>query len=719
MIALASLGVASCGVEERGFAIVVDTQTYNEAKIEIDAYADAVEKYNGMKTYIIEDTWGIPDSIRATLQNLYTSKNVEGAAFIGDIPVVMTRDAQHFTSAFKMDQQAFERRQSSVPSDRFYTDFDLKWNLIEKDEELPYFYYSLTAESAQRTNSELYSGRIRPMDENGAVRIDLLKSYLKKVVAAKANNELLDRAFYFSGHGYISESLVARIDEKKGMYEHFPWLQGQQDKISYIDHKQEDVVKFKLMNELMRPDLDYAILHHHGNWDTQYLSGNPEVHHVGDAIDFVKRYVRQHVVGGVRKGLNADSLMRAYSKRMDLGQSWMNDYNKSERMLEDSLFRADMNLTLEDFSKHAYRPNVKVVNIDACYCGSFHQHNSIANEYIFSEGNNIAVIANSVNVLQDKWSDKLTGLIGLGMPVGQVTRYIPFLEAHTIGDPTFTFASADTRYDIGAMIANEATNWRRELKSEYADVRCLAMIELYEDGSIESDELLDIYKSSKYGMVRAQAMELLADCNDDNFIEAIALATHDSYEMNQRFALKYIFKTGDDRLIDALISVCIMNNTSERTNFNATYAMSIFPQDKLLASFEKAFDDESVVYLDKEKTGEEIRKAIISCSTKWDEEVEQAITNEASDKKMKFSLSMFRNYGVHYEFERLLELIPNLKTDELKMVLIEALGWHVYSSKKDIVIAKMLEIKDDLSYSQDVRKEALKSYNRLKDGSKN
>ena len=67
-------------------------------------------------------------------------------------PVVMVRDAQHLTSAFKMDQTAFDRWESSVPSDRFYDDFSLEFAPLERDSIHPgCFYYSLTAESAQRT----------------------------------------------------------------------------------------------------------------------------------------------------------------------------------------------------------------------------------------------------------------------------------------------------------------------------------------------------------------------------------------------------------------------------------------------------------------------------------------------------------------------------------------------------------------------------------------
>ena len=63
-----------------------------------------------MKVYTIVDRWGVPDSIRACLRSMYYQGKIQGAVFIGDIPIPMIRDAQHLTSAFKMDQKATQRK---------------------------------------------------------------------------------------------------------------------------------------------------------------------------------------------------------------------------------------------------------------------------------------------------------------------------------------------------------------------------------------------------------------------------------------------------------------------------------------------------------------------------------------------------------------------------------------------------------------------------------
>ena len=153
----------------KGFVIVIDPKSHSMAQSEVNGYARAIEQVNKMKVYIVEDRWGIPDSIRACLQGMYSRGMIQGAVFVGDIPVPMIRDAQHLTSAFKMSQRmAIDK--SSVPSDRFYDDFGLKFRYLEKDSTSTLFYYSLRADGDQRINSNLFSGRIRPTDAGGTSR---------------------------------------------------------------------------------------------------------------------------------------------------------------------------------------------------------------------------------------------------------------------------------------------------------------------------------------------------------------------------------------------------------------------------------------------------------------------------------------------------------------------------------------------------------------------
>ncbi|MDN4753220.1 HEAT repeat domain-containing protein [Porphyromonadaceae bacterium W3.11] len=702
---------------QRGFAIVIDPKSYQEAKWEVEQYATSIETLQGLKVYTIIDKWGVPDSIRAELIRLHMQKNypIEGAVFIGDIPITMIRDAQHLTSAFKMDQRR-DRKRSSVPSDRFYDDFGLKFTYLEKDEDAPYFYYSLSAESAQYLSPDIYTGRIRPTDSNGVSRYDKLRNYLKKVVAEKQNNNLLDHIFFFGGHGYISESMVARMDEKEGLYEHFPWLKQQKNGISFMDHSQEDVIKFRLMNELMRPELDYAILHHHGAWDTQYLNNIPKPKNASQAKEMIQKYGRTKIRSAKERGKNVDSVMVKLKRQFDIPSTWLENTFAEEICRNDSVEDANLDLHLSDFITYNYTPNCRVVMIDACFCGSFHKEDCIANEYIFSSGQNIVCIANTVNVLQDKWSDRFTGLFGLGMCVGDVVRFSGYLESHIIGDPTFAFAPAVEGLNINQLLAtNDASGWRKWIhRSDFPELQCMAIEQLNSESLITSAELLDIFRTSSKGIVRLQALVSLSKHRDTNFIEAIKLAVDDSYEMVQRLGLRFLGQNGDERLIPSLIKIIISNNTSERSKFNAKNAISLYPEDKLLKEFDKQFNSDDICYINKEEVGHSIEKMIKSTSNKWVDETMSIVADDTSDKERKSNIRNLRNYCPHYLVPSLLSYLKVSNKPEIQVFLLEALGWQKYSYMVPQIRTCAKEMSENMDLPQAVRNEALKTYNRLK-----
>ena len=90
---------------QSSFAIIVDDVTYRKIGDVINAYRDAVEN-DGLSTFILADKWKNPEEIKAEIIKLYNGKpKLEGVVFIGDIPIPMIRNAQHMTSAFKLDEE--------------------------------------------------------------------------------------------------------------------------------------------------------------------------------------------------------------------------------------------------------------------------------------------------------------------------------------------------------------------------------------------------------------------------------------------------------------------------------------------------------------------------------------------------------------------------------------------------------------------------------------
>ena len=266
---------ASCN-RQAGIAIVIDPESAREAASELSAYEKALQQADGYRVIRLCEAWQSPDEIRARLKALYGEGQIEGAVFIGDIPVPMIRDAQFFTSAFKMDQDR-PRKESSVPSDRFYDDFDLEFTYLDRDTDGdPYFYYSLTSGRDIPLAPEIFSGRIRPTDTEGSSRYEKLRAYLLKAAHAHLQPDRLDHVFVFTGSGSIAESKPAHMDEQLALREHFPWMSSLPGAFTYMDHKDYDPVKPRVQNELMRPELDIAFLHHHGDYDTQYFKVKEE-----------------------------------------------------------------------------------------------------------------------------------------------------------------------------------------------------------------------------------------------------------------------------------------------------------------------------------------------------------------------------------------------------------------------------------------------------------
>ena len=102
------------------FAIFIDDKSYEACKEAVMAYKNLLEE-EGLATYLLVAEWQDTEHVKYFLEKYYKEQAMEGAVFIGNIPIAMIRKAQHMTSAFKMDEK-MNMRASSVPSDRFYDD---------------------------------------------------------------------------------------------------------------------------------------------------------------------------------------------------------------------------------------------------------------------------------------------------------------------------------------------------------------------------------------------------------------------------------------------------------------------------------------------------------------------------------------------------------------------------------------------------------------------
>lgn len=635
-----------------GFAVVIDPVSLREAKAEIVQYEKAITEMQGLHVYEVVDRWGVPDSIRAELIRLYQSDThpLCGSVFVGDIPVPMIRDAQFLTSAFRMSQ-TYPWEDSSAPSDRYYDDFGLQFDFLRKDSTGTCFYYSLSSRGNQYVRPSIFSGRIRPTDASGLSRYEKLRRYLRKATDAKRNPEPFASLFIYTGSGSLNESKMAHMSEMVSLYEHFPMLCNLPNSIRYTDYTDVPDIKSRLMSQMMNPDLSMAIMHHHGDYDTQYLAKN------------------------------------------------------------DS-----MNLRLPDFVRYGYTPNCRVCIYDACYNGVFHRENSIANEYIFQPGKTILGIGGSVNVLQDKWPDKLIGLMAEGLMAGYVNQYTADLEMHVVGDPTFCFAAPQSDR-LNTLIANTSEKrWLKMLneKTQSVDMHVLCMEQLAYSQLLSDDRLLHIVESSLSGLERLEAYTLLMRRNSLLFPQAMVQASTDTYELLQRLSVVHMSKYGGDEVIDALAERIAAVETTPRVAFDAMEGIQFFPDQKIKVALERSVAKRRGAVVKYEDYAEAVMAKYKKYAGRWDSDINQLCQGELTGRKAQRQTEFMRLYCPPYLLAKVASYAETCNNDSLKMALLDVMGWQrlSYTSPQAYEVAHRMSL--DESLPQSVRSEALRTMKRIR-----
>lgn len=690
----------------RSFAIVVDKNTYENCRASIDNYSQAV-KLEGLNTFIIIDRWDCPDSIRAELKRLYDNNNLEGAVLIGDVPVPMIRNAQHLTTAFKMDQKR-AWNESSIPSDRFYDDFDLRFEYLKRDTTNKlYFYYNLKPDGPQHITCDIYSARIKAPLVQGKTKYQLINEYMEKVVREKKAQRSLGAVTYFAGHGYNSDCMVARADERLSLTEQFPYLLRADGKLNYIDYTYDNYVKYRLMAELAREEVGLAILHHHGSEDRQYFNGSPISASASEWLEQAKKFFR----GKIRSAKDTSESKKYYMSEYGVPESWVSNAFDPKIREKDSLSDEAIDASLPDMN--GYVSNARIIIFDACYNGSFHMDDYISGHYIFNPGRTMVVKGNSVNTLQDTWTNQLMGLLDLGVCAGNWAKGQMTLESHLIGDPTYHFTSSrpDLK-NINEAMVNEKSNekfWRKAIKDSNADYKALAMKMLYQAGKISTDELLQIQKEETRGVVRLEAFTLINKSYDKNLIPSIKLGLQDSYELQRRMACISASNSLSPELLDLIVSLYVQPGVSKRVEFQLKSALENYPAEAALAALDKALSGKDYEWY---KGRMEDKKRFEYTYERRANEYKQLMDPSAKVKEKKFTISALRNSTCTANLDILFQFFKESKENDLKVQLAEAFGWYTQSWKRDEII-KFCQEQSKVETNEPVKNELMRTINRL------
>lgn len=694
------------------FAIFIDSDSYEHCKDAVIKYRDMLEK-EGLPAYILAADWESPEHVKFFLEKYYYEQALEGAVFIGDIPIPMVRRAQHLTSAFKMDESA-PMHDSSVPSDRFYDDFNLKFNFICRDTvNTNLFYYNLAGDGPQKIHCNIYTGRIKPTRE-GEEGYRQINDYLNKVVAERQNVNYLDKVASYAGHGSFSNSLSAWKDESVTLREQMPDCFKGADGARFYMFYMYPYMKETLIDEVQREDLDIMFFHEHGDTRRQYLTGTPDATYDDAFFELAKYNIRSYLRRMKDWGEDVEEAKSKMMERYGIDSLWFEGAFDKEVMAKDSLEDLKTGIIVEEIPQIA--PNVRLTIFDACYNGDFRERSFIAGEYIFAGGKSIVCIGNSVNVLQDKSSSDLLGLLACGFRVGTWAQLTNILESHIIGDPTFRFAPTRKLPAI-KMNLKDTSYWLAVLQHNLpVDIKGLALYKLFDlEYENMSDLLLQTYKSSDSYMLRLQCLHLLAYYNDSNYSTLLKLAVSDPYEFIRRKAAYFMGKVGRNDFVPYLNRLYLDDYLSERVAFNVLRSGGLLNTGLLKADMEKRVEQTDYIY-DKEKFLKTYVGAIENNRDMADFVLERLLDKEKSAKSRLSYISSARNNPAASMVSDMLDIIKDESEPvELKVGVTEALGWYVYSERKGEIIAACEQILGSgETLAPEFEDELQKTINRLK-----
>jgi hypothetical protein len=701
----------------------VDNETFRLTRNEIYGYRDALEK-DGLSTMIVSADWKAPEQVRDELAEIYKTCGkkapLEGVVFIGDIPIVKVRNAQHMTTAFKMneDLEVFPMNESSVTSDRYYDDLKLRFDFMERDPDNPLvFYYKLSVDSPQRLAPDFYSGRIHYPEELGGDKYKAIAEYLRKVVRERELVDKVDHVVTFAGDFYNSDCLIAWMDEKNAMSEYFPLTdRNNVNALRQLNFRMDPHMKFRLFDELQRPEVDVMLFNEHGSPDIQHINGWGTLvgsaqtriedirSKIYDQLDREKRKEDGDVPGGIAH----------FKSEYGLTDKFFEEYGSEAREEASEQFEKDISINLEDIPALGSQP--RFIMFNACYNGSFHEAGNIAGFYIFSPGRTVVTQGNTVNVLQDRWTHEMVGLLSHGVRVGQYNRLIASLEGHIVGDPAFRFASLEPN-DLSVEMASPKTPskvWRKYLESEYADFRSVALRTLVDREEISSGELVAIMKESPFVTTRMECLKLLARYNDANFVEAIGIGLYDSYETVRRNAANYAWMVCAPGLAEKVADVYVNYPESHRVNYTLNKTLSIYPEAIMADAINKAVENST--YLDRKGKMDEINE-----NMDFDQRVKSGAIANISDSEVPAArrISDIRGVRNNTYHQYVPEFLNVIKEDsqpvEVRIAMTEALGWFTLSPYKQEIIKTCEELIQALPESE-LKSELIQTRGRLLDG---
>ena len=411
-----------------------------------------------------------------------------------------------------------------------------------------------------------------------------------------------------------------------------------------------------------------------------------------------------------------DTVRIQMQEKRHVNEVFFKDLDNPEFWENDSIHYADERIVTEDLMKRNLSTNPKMIMFDACYNGSFHEDDYIAGQYIFNDGLTLVAQGNTRNVLQDRWTIEMIGLLSHGVRVGQYNKLIASLEGHLLGDPTLRFApiEANTLSADMTVRKNDKAYWTNLLESPYADVQSLAMRMLADADTRKelSPLFLKKYQESGFNTVRMEAIKLLSRYQDVNFIEALREGLNDAYEMVARQSAIYAGFVGDDSLLPVIVASLVDCNERLRVQMSANKALGLYPKEKV----EKAVED-FYAKADRLNKAEEKARLLRSLERMFvqEEKTHRILMDATASEKERISaIRIVRNYTYHFRVDDYLNLLRDAGNPvEVRVVMAEALGWFNNSVQRPHILEVMKAMQQSNGLPEDLKAEIEQTIKRL------
>lgn len=704
------------------FAIIIDKETYDYAEEAVDAYRNAIEN-DGLSVYVLISQWKTPDDIKAEILKLYQQpRPLEGIVLIGDIPIPMLRNAEHMTSSFKFEEPSTSYFYSSVPSDRFYDDFHLKFKYIKQDNDNPLcHYYELLPESPQKVDKNIYSARIKaPVNDDS--KYDMIKRYLERVVEQKKQQNVVDNMFVYTGYKYYSQSLNAWGDEQLYLREQFPQLYRPGGRLKKLNHTMSPDMKGIVLSEIQDPKLDIAVFHAHGDNDVQSLiDNNTGNNNIDDNLSNIKLFLRKELRNAKRQGESVEETKVELMKQYQVPEEWFEGAFNPSVIKSDSSVDYKTNIYGDEIRKIS--PQAKLIMFDQCYNGSFHVSPYMAGEYVFGYGSKtIAGIANTTTTLQDQWAEDNLGLLNYGIRFGQWHKMNNLLESHLFGDPTAHFTALNNQ-DLNRMLSlgeKDTLYWNNMMRSPETPLRSLAVRMMFKImGADFESQLVNLYESEESFSIRLQAIQYLAQINGPVFQEILKESIHDPFEFIRRISAVWMGKVGKREYL-SIMARQLVTDESERVVFNLKKSIAFIDP---VAAYEELtkYLDEMPEESNKGSIREMIKGSILSSGERLNKELLPNIMNDSLRVRKKIKeIETLRIYNYIQAVPQLLQLAVNTREDvAIRVATLEALGWYSLSFNKEIILKTCDDLISRSDTPQVVKEEAIRTKNRIKEGFNN